>query len=343
MPFVTSKQLRCIKVCMFQRILWNKGQTPKWKSHFIFQKYIYGKFLIKKKMTGKNQMQKVVICSSPVKSYALRTDFSLDPCCSFSLRPYLSDCSCRFSHKFQCVSTIFHKNCSPLGSAREFMAYWRWRNLEQTSLAVLTVCRQEIRLRSSSVVSIVAALVSQSHFIFTFPAIYFTGQVTQSAFCSIYQFWVFLELWLKIGSQMYLGTFLMCSRGKSSTQTCISGSKLTDLCETKLLMFSPFIYDSASQRLRTLAWSSVYMLFYVFPWAFNGVEEWKSGRFAGFCFEAVSQWALSLCSLFSGCLHGWAWGRSTCRTGAGRTWVPSPTAACAGCPASPATPASAPT
>lgn len=48
-------------------------------------------------------------------------------------------------------------------------------------------------------------------------------------------------------------------------------------------------------------------------------------------------------SLCSGCLRGWVWGRSTCRTGAGRTWAPSPTAACAGCLVSPATPVSAPT
>lgn len=40
---------------------------------------------------------------------------------------------------------------------------------------------------------------------------------------------------------------------------------------------------------------------------------------------------------------GWGSGRSTCRTGAGRTCRPSPTPLCSGCPASRATPGSAAT
>lgn len=45
---------------------------------------------------------------------------------------------------------------------------------------------------------------------------------------------------------------------------------------------------------------------------------------------------LWLC-LHSGCLPGWASGRSMCRTGVGRTWPPLPTAAYAGCLVSQAT------
>lgn len=52
--------------------------------------------------------------------------------------------------------------------------------------------------------------------------------------------------------------------------------------------------------------------------------------------------SLLLC-FHSGCLPGWAWGKSTCHTGVGRTCPPSPTAACAGCLASPVTLVSVPT
>jgi len=41
--------------------------------------------------------------------------------------------------------------------------------------------------------------------------------------------------------------------------------------------------------------------------------------------------------------RGWGSGKSTCRTGAGRTCRPSPTPPCSGSPGSPATPASAAT
>lgn len=68
-----------------------------------------------------------------------------------------------------------------------------------------------------------------------------------------------------------------------------------------------------------------------------------------YCNAVISQHVLHLTFLSSSlrpcrrCLPGSAWGRSTCRTGAGRTCHPSPTPACDGCPESPATRASAPT
>lgn len=47
--------------------------------------------------------------------------------------------------------------------------------------------------------------------------------------------------------------------------------------------------------------------------------------------SAVVQFLNNLMFLSRASLHGWAWGRSTCRTGAGRTPHPSQTPACDGC------------
>lgn len=44
-----------------------------------------------------------------------------------------------------------------------------------------------------------------------------------------------------------------------------------------------------------------------------------------------------------GCLHGLVWGKLTCHTGVGRTWLRSQTAVCDGCLVSPVTLVSAPT
>lgn len=226
MPFVTSTA--GIKVWKFQHILRQEGQTSKWKSLFIFSKINIVNVAFKELQRRKIKYREwwYVSCLSRILSYALRTDFSLDPGCSFALHPYLSECSRRLSRTFQCVSTIFHKNCRPLGSAREFMAYWRWRNLEQTSVAVLTVCRRQIRLWLPLVVSVVVAFMSQLLFIFQFSChIFYRSGHTDCCLqpLSVLSLcWTLDENWFTYISFLILTNILMYSRGKSSMQSFVT-------------------------------------------------------------------------------------------------------------------------